>query len=342
MQGQHSTQSSFFGMIYDELVPPEHLLRRIAATVDFAFVSELVGDCYCPDTGRPSWDPLVLFKVVFVQFLYDLSDREVEEEVNLHLACKWFVGLQPEEKAPDHTVLCRFRSRLGAEKFQAIFNQIIAQARDAGLVHDRLRIIDATDLQAKVDLFRLPPPPPGTPPSEAPGSPDPDARFGRKSAKKSFYGYKEHIAIDADSELITAVEVTPGNVADSEVFEPLVDPQAQEVTADKGYDTNANHQKLKDRGQRSSIILKNNRTAPQVIGQANPNSQRERPGMERKFAEQKRYHGLGVARYWGLVKVTVQALLTCMVVNCKRMVKLMNTTTKLPQGALCPAGGSGG
>jgi len=88
MQGQHSPQSSFFGMIYDELVPPSHLLRRIAATVDFDFVSELVGDCYCLDNGRPSWDPLVLFKVVFLQFLYDLSDREIEEQVNFHLVCK--------------------------------------------------------------------------------------------------------------------------------------------------------------------------------------------------------------------------------------------------------------
>ena len=64
----------------------------------------------------------MLFKVVFLffdklrvvstvepQFLYDLSDREVEEQVNLHLACKWFAGLGPEERAPDHSTLCRFR-----------------------------------------------------------------------------------------------------------------------------------------------------------------------------------------------------------------------------------------
>jgi len=342
MQGEHSSQNSFFGMIYEDLVPADHLLRKLSAAVDFSFVSALVSDCYCPDNGRPSWDPLVLFKVVFLQFLYDLSDREVEEQVNFHLVCKWFAGLQPEERAPDHTVLCRFRSRLGVEKFQVIFNQIITQAREAGLVHDRLRIIDATHLQAKVDLFRLPVAPPGTPPSEAPGSPDPDARFGRKSAKQSFYGYKEHLAIDADSELITAVEVTPGNVADSEVFVPLVEPQAQEVTADKGYDTNANHQKLKAGKQRSSIIVKKNRTNPQIISQANWNSQRERPNIERKFAEQKNYHGLGKARYWGLLKVTVQVLLTCIVVNCKRLVKLLNTALKLPRAALCPAGANRG
>lgn len=75
------------------------------------------------------------------------------------------------------------------------------------------------------------------------------------------------------------------------------------MTADKGYDTNANHQQLKDNGQRSSIVVKNNRTNPEIIGQANPTSQRERPNIERKFAEQKKYHGLGKVRYWGLARV---------------------------------------
>src|SRR3972149_459177 len=70
MQGQHSNQSSFFGLIYEDLVPADHLLRKLAAAVDFGFVSALVSDCYCPDNGRPSWDPLVLFKVGFLQFLY--------------------------------------------------------------------------------------------------------------------------------------------------------------------------------------------------------------------------------------------------------------------------------
>ena len=336
MQGEHSNQNSFFGMIYEDLVPKDHLLRQLAAAVDLGFVSELVSDCYCPDNGRPSWDPLVLFKAVFLQFLYDLSDRQVEEQVNLHLACKWFVGLQPEETGPDYSVLCRFRARLGAEKFQTIFNQIIQQARATGLVHDRLRIIDATHLAAKVDLFRLPQPPPQTPLSQAPGAPDPDARFGRKSATKSFYGYKEHLATDADSELITAVSVTPGNVPDSHEFVKLVDHHAQEVTADKGYDTDENHRRLKRRGQHSSIIVKKNRTNRHVIGQADAHSQRERPKIERKFAEQKRYHGLRQARYWGLRKVTIQVLMVCIVVNCKRMARLAQANCGPPGAAWCP------
>ena len=87
-------------MIDEDLIPADHLLRKLAAAVDLSFVAQLVSDCYRPDNGRPSGAPLVLFRVVFLRFLYDLSDREIEEQVNLHLACKWFAGLQPEEKAP--------------------------------------------------------------------------------------------------------------------------------------------------------------------------------------------------------------------------------------------------
>jgi len=155
----------------------------------------------------------------------------------------------------------------------------------------------------------------------------------------SLPNHKEHIAIDADSELITAVAVTPGNVADSEEFIGLVDPHAREVTADKGYDTNANHQRLKDNGQRSSIIIKRNRTNPEIISQANSQSQRERPNIERKFAEQKNYHGLSKARYWGLAKVTIQVLLTCIVVNCKKIARLLSVGRCGGSGKLCPGTG---
>jgi len=76
---------------------------------------------------------------------------------------------------------------------------------------------------------------------------------------------------------------------------------------------------------RSTIIIRKNRTDPDIIGQADPHSQRERPNIERKFAEQEKYHGLGQVRYWGLAKVTIQVLVTCIAVNCKKMVKLLDT-----------------
>ena len=69
MQEEHTSPNSLFRMIYEDLIPPDHLLRKLSAAVDLSFVCEMLSDCYCPDTGRPSWDPLAVSNVVFLQFL---------------------------------------------------------------------------------------------------------------------------------------------------------------------------------------------------------------------------------------------------------------------------------
>ena len=135
------------------------------------------------------------------------------------------------------------------------------------------------------------------------GSPDPDARFGRKTPQKGFYGYKEHCAMDADSGIIVITETTPEQVADTRLFPNLVGRHPREVTADKGYDSKENGAILAAVGIKNGIIPRRRpRGRP-------PASRRERPAIERKFAEMKRFHGLTKARYWGLAKVTIQCLL---------------------------------
>ena len=188
-----------------------------------------------------------MFKLIFLQFLYNLSDRQLEERATWDLMFKCFLGLSAEELPPDHSTLCRFRLRLGAEGFQKLFNQVVEQARAQGLVSDRLHIIDATHMTAKVDLFRLKK-------EHRDGddddhyvdrnSPDPDARFGRKTPKKGFYGYKCHVVQDADSDFLVQVKTTPGNVADAMVLPELAQPQAGELTGDKAYDSKANRAHL--------------------------------------------------------------------------------------------------
>jgi len=90
-----------------------------------------------------------MFNIIFLQFLYDVSDRRVEEEVNFNLVLKWFVGLAVDEPPPDSSSLTRFRDRLGEELFTNIFNQIVEIAREKGLVSDRPSIVDSTDVKAK-------------------------------------------------------------------------------------------------------------------------------------------------------------------------------------------------
>jgi IS5 family transposase len=157
-------------------------------------------------------------------------------------------------------------------------------------------------------------------------TPDPDARFGRKEGKKgkTFYGYKEHAGIDADSELFTSIEVSPGNAYDGKFLESVIAGNPETVTADKAYDSNDNHLHLKKNEIRNAIIRKDNREYGVAINIAYGHEQRERPKVERRFADQKRNHGLGKCRYWGLLKTKIQCYMTAFVCNCKRIVVLLS------------------
>lgn len=316
-----SANGSFLGnFIYDQLLRRRpHFLHDLSRAVDFAFVKEALKDFYV-DWGRDPWDPLLMFKMVFLQFLYDLSDRQLEEQATWNMMFKCFLGLSAEELPPDHTTVCRFRLRLGAEGFQALFNRVVEQARARGLVSDRLHIIDATHMTAKVDLFRLKK-------EHRDGddddhyvdrnSPDPDARFGRKTPKKGFYGYKCHVVQDADSEFIVQAQATPGNVPDGTVLPTLAQPQAKELTGDKAYDSKTNRAHLAALGVVPGLHPRSPRPGrPRKSWQ-------ERPKIERKFAECKKFHGLRQARYWGLAKVAIQTLMVALVVNLKRWVTLL-------------------
>ena len=134
-----------------------------------------------------------------------MSDRRIEEEVNFNLVLKWFVGLAIDESSPDSSSLTRFRDRLGEERFANIFNQIVEIAREKGLVSGRLSIVDSTDVKAKVDTFKIK--------DNPDASPDKDAR----------HGYKAHTTMDADSQLITKLDTTPGNTHDGKAFPKVVD-----------------------------------------------------------------------------------------------------------------------
>lgn len=333
MTKKGKANGSFFGnFLYDQILSQRpHFLKDLAQVVDFRFVEEHCKDFYV-DWGRDPWDPVLMFKMVFLQFLYDLSDREMEEQAAFNLVYKWFLGLSVEELPPDFSTLSRFRTRLGAEGFEKLFNQVVDQARSRGFITDRLHIIDSTHISARVDLFRL------KKEHKSKGgddddhyvdrhSPDPDARFGRKSKKKSFYGYKAHKVEDADSEFIVKVKTTPGNEPDGSQLPALIDGHAGEATGDKAYDSKSNHAHLAEMGVTSGIIRRQRRPGRPR------NSRRERPKIERKFSEGKNRHGLDKARYWGLAKVSIQSFMTAIVLNLKRLVKLALTDRNVLQAA---------
>lgn len=75
----------------EAMVPEDHLLRKIDAAIDFDRIYDFVEDLYCEDNGRPSIDPVILFKIVLIQHIYGLpSLRRTLEEINMNMAYRWF------------------------------------------------------------------------------------------------------------------------------------------------------------------------------------------------------------------------------------------------------------
>jgi transposase len=134
----------------EELVPPDHFLRRLLQAVDFERFRTPLSSGYSPDQGRPPLDPLVLFKLEVLARQYKYSDRELMAAVRFHIAYRLFLGLSLKSPLPHHTTMTYFRQRLGPQRLQEIFETLVDQARQLGLVKDRLRLKDATHVIANI------------------------------------------------------------------------------------------------------------------------------------------------------------------------------------------------
>ena len=139
-------------LIFERLVPPDHYLRQVKAVIDFEYVRSEVQDCYSEDQGRSAIDPVLMFKLEYLQYHYNLSDREVMVEAQVNVAYRYFMDLSVSSALPVPSLLSQFRTRLGAERHQSLFDQIVAQARTQGLVKDRLRLKDATHVIANIAI----------------------------------------------------------------------------------------------------------------------------------------------------------------------------------------------
>ncbi len=156
MMGQRRFGSKlYYQFSLDRLVPQDHLLRRIAAAVDFSFVRPLCRPFYS-HTGQPSVDPVVLFKLLLIGYLYGVtSERRLAQEVQLNLGYRWFLGYDLDEATPDHSVLSKARARLGSAVFEEFFRRSIELCRQAGLLAEGPVYVDSTLIQAGASLDSL-------------------------------------------------------------------------------------------------------------------------------------------------------------------------------------------
>jgi transposase len=149
---KHVPCSALDLQVFEALIPPDHYLRRVKAILDFEKLRPILAECYPSPTGRPAVEPVLLLKLEFLEFHYNLSDRRVITQAQVNVAYRFFLDLSLDSELPHHTLLTYFRERLGAAQHQRLFDAVVSQAREHGLVKDRLRLKDATHLIANIAI----------------------------------------------------------------------------------------------------------------------------------------------------------------------------------------------
>ena len=132
----------------DDLVPQDNFFRQVEGCLDLDFVRDLVCDLYS-DTGRPSIDPVVFFKLQLIAFFEGIrSERQLMEIVDMRLDHRWYIGYDLGEPVPDHSSLSKIRERYGLETFQRFFEHVVELCIEAGLVWGEEVYLDATKVRA--------------------------------------------------------------------------------------------------------------------------------------------------------------------------------------------------
>lgn len=202
-------------------------LERIAGLLDWTELSQAMSDIYGAGRGRPSYAPILLFRILLLQGWYDLSDPMMEEALGDRLSFRRFCGLGLEERVPDHSTISRFRTLLAeCGLAQTLFALVERQLDTRGVMVKTGTLIDATLIDAAAaEPHRQK----GGGRSQA----DPDARWMKRPDGGARFGYKLHIAVDHGSNIVRRAILTPANVADVDKGHELVIGDERAVYADK-------------------------------------------------------------------------------------------------------------
>ena len=303
----------------EELVSPSHPYRKLLSLWSFKNVLKHLRALQ-KDNPHEGYGLLRLFKCLLVQYMEDLSDRELEQFLSDNNAGKLFCDFSLTEKTPDYTVFRRTRKRIGTTLLSKIFSDLREQLKAKGLIREVFSFVDATHLIAKANLWEerdkaiaqkyeklnnavLPK-----------VAFDPEARIGCKGKKKFWYGYKGHTCVDMQSGLVNRVAITAANLTDAQGMKHIC-PRQGAIYADKGYCTAPAVLAAQQRGCHLAAIKKNN-----MVGK-DKDKDRWYTGIrspyERVFSQRERR-----VRYRGVTKNQFAAYMQAIAFNLKQLVVL--------------------
>lgn len=152
------TQNQFEVVMLENLVPKDHILREIDKYIDFSFIRDITKDLYCLDNGRPGVDPVMLFKMLFIGYLFGIrSERQLIKDIEVNVAYRWFLGLSLTEKVPSASTISQNRRRRFRDNdiAQQIFDNIVIQAMNRDMVSGKVLYSDSTHIKANANKRKL-------------------------------------------------------------------------------------------------------------------------------------------------------------------------------------------
>jgi IS5 family transposase len=312
-----STQTEIVTL--DSLVPLDHIYRKFKELWDFDF---LESDLTLLDSSKTykGFGSYRLFMCLLLQFMEDLSDRELDQFMQGNNHAKWFCGFGLTEKTPNFRIFSKARKRIGTKKLSEIFSNLRSQLKSQGYMNEVFSFVDASHLISKSSLWEerdkaikkkyeklnnevLPK-----------IAKDKQAKFGCKGGNKYWYGFKKHISVDMQSGMINKVAITDASVIDSKGMKHVV-PSQGAIYGDKGYCDNNAKIAAKNKNLHLASVKKNN-----MVGKNNDLDRfytKMRSPYERVFS--KTNHRV---RYQGIAKNQFTAFMESIVHNLKRMVVL--------------------
>ncbi len=254
--------ADFEKKLFDSALGTDHAYRKLNRLINFDELAVTLQKTYS-HLGQPGIPAVRGLKAMLLQFWEDYSDRQMEAAVRENLAIRWFCGFSLTGKTPDHSYFGKFRKRIGTKYLADIFNSTNERLQKEGLFGNIFYFIDASTIISKTALWEE------RDRAIADGhdklnnlvvkdyASDKQARWGAKSKKNIWFGYKRHTAVDMRYGLITKTTITPANVLDYQVVEQIC-PQQGYIFMDKLYDTKKTDQKIKASGCSPGTIRKNN------------------------------------------------------------------------------------
>lgn len=317
-------------------------LDMIARVVPFeSFRAEIEAAVLTPGNekkspaGRKPIDVMVMFRMLVLQTLYNLSDEQVEYQVRDRLSFTRFLGLGIEDGIPDGTTLWLFRETLAkAGLVEKLFERFGQHLEAEGYIARGGQMVDATivpvpkqrnsgDENDEVKAGKTPEAWEKNPAKNR--QKDKDARWTKKHGK-SFYGYKNHVNADARHKLIRQYDVTDASVHDSQKFDGLLNKTntSADVYADSAYRSAETEAKLRVRGLRSQIHQRASRNHPLSKAQENANRKKSkiRARVEHVFGAQQTSPGGRIIRTIGIARAKAKIGLQNLAYNIRRLVTL--------------------